>query len=483
MTKIYNLSAGATEIHKNISQTTSGVKLKIIIGIIFIIVVITLILFFSMPAIKKFVKKKKAEFPDKRCSDPLIMTFPGMFGPPGTTYAQNKAHCDAITINETHKKNINPIQEQISKQQAAMVGIVKHIQDTKKMIFHIRQGVENEARDVYQKLHNTYSRLAYVFKVFARLFYRVFMVFKDVFDVLKYAFWTMSSLWNGPLGGTLRFFCFGEETLLFIERGGKQFIVKMSELAINDVVKRDDNSDIILGMCKFENRGDMYNLLDVYVSGSHSVLYNGKMIRAEKHPLAKKVEYDQQFIYCPITNSGKIKISENIFGDYQGDNTLKTFEKVVNPILKNRIFKNNNFFGKEMDFYKTRALNLYPGFTKNSFIRTQRGVIKAEDLEIGDEITGKKIVGIINYNLEGKTFVHQYRRKEQFGIMVGIQIFHDNNDYKVINQDERQILGKLECIGIIIEDSIIKIEDIEIAHFEIVNDELREIVEESLCPW
>lgn len=144
---------------------------------------------------------------------------------------------------------------------------------------------------------------------------------------------------------------------------------------------------------------------------------------------------------------------------------------------------NNKFFGKEMDFYKTRALNLYPGFTKNSFIKTQRGVVKAEDLEIGDEITGKKIVGIINYNLEGKTFVHQYRRKEQFGMMVGIQIFHDNNDYKVINQDERQILGKLECIGIIIENSIVKIDDIEIAHFEIVNDELREIVEESLCPW
>ena len=41
----------------------------------------------------------------------------------------------------------------------------------------------------------------------------------------------------------------------------------------------------------------------------------------------------------------------------------------------------------------------------------------------------------------------------------------------------------MECIGINIDDSVVKIGDLEMAHFEIVNDELREIVEESLCSY
>ena len=277
--------------------------------------------------------------------------------------------------------------------------------------------------------------------------------------------------------------CFAEDTLLCVEREGKSLIIMISELKINDVVKREDQSDVILGICKFENNENMYNLFDVIVSGSHSVLYQGKMIRVEKHPFAKEIQYDEKYIYCIITNSGKIKIGENIFGDYQGDNTLETYEKVVTPVLRDRIFLNNHYFEKEIDYYNTRSLNLYPGFTKDSLIKTQDGIVKAEDLKVGDEISGKKINGIINYNLEGKTFIYKYNVEEQNGMMVGIQIFHNNNDYKVINQDEIQISDKLECIGITIDDSVVKIGDLEMAHFEIVNDELREIVEESLCSY
>jgi hypothetical protein len=136
--------------------------------------------------------------------------------------------------------------------------------------------------------------------------------------------------------------------------------------------------------------------------------------------------------------------------------------------------KDGKLFGNSLEKYKDNALNLYPGFTHNSYIATDNKIKRVDELELGDCIGGREIVGLVNYKLEGKTFVTNYTTENQIsGQLVGIQIYTNNADiptYSVIEQEERCILGQLFCIGIIIEGSVIDMNDFSIMDFDIVGD-------------
>ena len=83
-------------------------------------------------------------------------------------------------------------------------------------------------------------------------------------------------------------------------------------------------------------------------------------------------------------------------------------------------------------------------------------------------------MGIVNYKLEGKTFVTNYTTENQIsGQLVGIQIYAHNTDpltYTTKAQEERWILGQLFCVGIIIEGSVINLGDFAVMDFDIVRD-------------
>jgi hypothetical protein len=130
-----------------------------------------------------------------------------------------------------------------------------------------------------------------------------------------------------------------------------------------------------------------------------------------------------------------------------------------------------------LEKYTNNALNLYPGFTHNSYIATDKNIKRVDELEIGDCISGREIVGLVNYKLEGRTFVTNYTTDNQIsGQLVGIQIYVKNTEppiYTTIAQEERCILGQLFCIGIIIEGSVIDMQDFSIMDFDIVADKFK----------
>jgi len=207
----------------------------------------------------------------------------------------------------------------------------------------------------------------------------------------------------------------------------------------------------------------------------HFVEYEGKMIRVLRHPDAIVVEYKRDIIYNVLTTTGKIYIDGLKFSDYLGDNSLKTYEELLKINMESPI-KNGEFFGVSLERYRDNALNLYPGFTYNSYIETDKKIKRVDELEIGDLINGMEIVGLVNYKLEGKTFITDYNIRNQYsGQLVGIQIYADSESksYATIPQEERWILGQLFCIGIIIEGSLIDMRDFAIMDFDIVYDKFK----------
>jgi hypothetical protein len=268
-------------------------------------------------------------------------------------------------------------------------------------------------------------------------------------------------------GGVLRFFsCFGEETLVML----KDHFKKICDLKLGDEL--EDGSSIT-GLCKFRREGQVYKLGNLYVDGMHFVEDKGEMIRVLRHPEAVKVNYGRDIIYNVLTNTGKIGLDGRTFADYLGDNSLETYEALLKMNMESPI-KGGEFFGVSLERYKENALNLYPGFTHNSYIVTDNAVKRADELEIGDCINGREIVGLVNYKLEGRTFVTNYTTENKIsGQLVGIQIYAQNTEqrtYTIIPQEERRILGQLFCVGIIIEGCVIDMGDFAVMDFDIVGD-------------
>lgn len=453
------------------SNNSKTAKIVIVVIIIIAVVVgITLSIYFY---IEKQKEEAKLKWPNDRCTNKMYMDYPGTFGPPGMTFAINKAFCDAAAMNAVAKKNNAPTQNQLNQQNKTMNQFNEKFKRIDKMMYQYKKVVTDQIVKIRKDLADTFKRLAYTYKKFKALFTDIFSVYKSLFNTVKYFIFTIIVWWMAPWGGgVLRFFsCFGEETLVMLKESG---IKKICDLKLGDEL--EDGSSIT-GLCKFRREGQVYKLGNLYVDGMHFVEDKGKekggMIRVLRHPEAVKVDYGRDIIYNVLTTTGKIGLDGRTFADYLGDNSLETYEELLKINMESPI-KGGEFFGVSLERYMDNALNLYPGFTHNSYIETDKAIKRADELEIGDRINGREIVGLVNYKLEGRTFVTNYTTENQIsGQLVGIQIYAQNTEpltYIVKNQEERLILGQLFCVGIIIEGCVIDMGDFSVMDFDIVGD-------------
>ena len=456
---------GASKGEKEAVKKAPNLMFIIIIVLLVLGGIVAVIILVAVPKINEKIGEIRNNWPEYRCKHPYSM-FPSVFGPEGTTYDENKAYCDAAAANSSFGSNINPIQDQINGQNNSIENLRESVNNTQNMIFAIRDSLMKQINDIYQKMYGMFKRIAYLFKIFARLFYRIFETFNSLFKTIKYAVWTLMSVWTGPIGGLVRAFCFGCHTL--IELDGK--IKRLDEIVIGDKIA----GDVVVGVCEFkkDSRDQYYKIGDIYVSGMHIIKNKGDFIRVHSHPHAVKVDYNLPIIRCLITDTGRLRIGENIYCDYLGDNVLETYLKIVAPMVK---------IPFQLDDYKNSALNLYPAFTQDSIIRVDSEIKLITDIVIGDKISGKEVIGIIRYILEGKTFITEYDDGYNLCKFVGIQIY--NMDKYVVrdNHRETKILGKLDCIGLVVEGGVIELNrNMRIVDFDIIGDELRKDVEDSL---
>jgi hypothetical protein len=456
---------GASKGEKEAVKKAPNLMFIIIIVLLVIGGIVAVIILVAVPKINEKIGEIRNNWPEYRCKHPYSM-FPSVFGPEGTTYDENKAYCDAAAANSSFGSNINPIQDQINGQNNSIENLRESVNNTQNMIFAIRDSLMKQINDIYQKMYGMFKRIAYLFKIFARLFYRIFETFNSLFKTIKYAVWTLMSVWTGPIGGLVRAFCFGCHTL--IELNGK--IKRLDEIVIGDKIA----GDVVVGVCEFkkDSRDQYYKIGDIYVSGMHIIKNEGEFIRVHSHPRAVKVDYNLPIIRCLITDTGRLRIGENIYCDYLGDNILETYLKIVAPMVK---------IPFQLNDYKNSALNLYPAFTQDSIIRVDSEIKLITDIVIGDKISGKEVIGIIRYILEGKTFITEYDDGYNLCKFVGIQIY--NMDKYVVrdNHRETKILGKLDCIGLVVEGGVIELNrNMRIVDFDIIGDNLRKDVEDAL---
>jgi hypothetical protein len=172
-------------------------KFMLIVIIVLLVLggIIAVIILVAVPKINDKMAEIRSNWPEYRCKSPYSM-FPSMFGPEGTTHDNNKAYCDAAAANSAFNSNIGGVQNQIDGQNNAIGNIMTSIENTQTMIFGIRDSLMQQINDIYQKMYSMFKRIAYLFKIFARLFYRIFQTFNSLFKTIKYAVWTLMSVFQ-----------------------------------------------------------------------------------------------------------------------------------------------------------------------------------------------------------------------------------------------------------------------------------------------
>lgn len=253
-----------------------------------------------------------------RC-DARVAPFAGwLIGPKSVSTVENMVECTSGWFWAYIYNFMEPIFD--------LLGVhTKHLFELGTAVQHIRQSINNRREqlesslgDVGMMLMKAYQNIAAVFKAMWKEISYLFKAFEDGFYALAYGIYTMASVWNSPVGGVGRFFCFRPSTPIQLQNG-KQ--TAFSNLKPGDILQ--GNNKIIAVLHLNGKRAPIYaypviekNEKDfVFLSGTHLILENNKWIRVEDSPHAIPQPPESDLISL-VTSTGFIQIKNLICSDW-----------------------------------------------------------------------------------------------------------------------------------------------------------------------
>ena len=126
--------------------------------------------------------------------------------------------------------------------------------------------------------------------------------------------------WNGMPGKMVRGLsavCFLPETKIKLKDGTCK---NMKDLNLGDILENGSRVDVIMRLDN-KYKENLFKLNgDIFVTGSHMILYKNKYIEVKNHPDAiEQTEIYSDWFSCLITDDHKIKIGQYTFWDWEDD--------------------------------------------------------------------------------------------------------------------------------------------------------------------
>ena len=424
-------------------------------GKVFIVFVIVLVIIFvfALPVIYVMtnMRKIRKNWPKYRCS-PAVMPFASMINKNVST-SENFQFCIGNIIDSSNQKSNAPTNNNIGKITTILTAFSGDMQNMRNAMYNLKQNAVNQFNDLQQKMYNAYKRIAYIFKLILKVIVRFMVTLRNLFMLGKYAFWTLASMWEGPIGGFVRFFCFGGETLLKLDDGR---IIPIRELKIDD--KLFDGS-LVTGVLEFDKcETEMYLYNGIYVSGNHFVYEHDQFIKVSDSKSATKVEYNLGKIYCLMTDTGIIRIGDHKFTDFNIVKNSNLYEMMVELLV-----------GKPVNMNITNEFNsFYSGYTLDSKISG----IKVQDIKVGDTIGKNKILGKIYFSSDERTI---YNIPDTDVWVLENGLLKDGDNWKLINDTkwESKIIKSNKqniFVNFITKNGILKINEHQFIDFELANN-------------
>jgi hypothetical protein len=234
--------------------------------------------------------------------------------------------------------------------------------------------------------------------------------------------------------------------------------VRIKDVKINDIL--EDGSRII-GLYKVKYDGNqMYNYNDVIVSGDHFVNEKSKLIRVFNSNKSREHNFNEEYLYCLMTDTNKIMINDTIFSDYFDTNNIN-----IQNNIQSKTLANLNGFDCIDDFKSDNKFPLW-AFHSNTEI-TMKSIHdnkkdeneedncknevskKIKDVKINDETYYGKVLGIIKLEVND---IYKYKDIVTTGDQI-IKIRKNWFKIKELKESEKLKMKKKIFYHLIIENN------------------------------
>lgn len=221
-----------------------------------------------------------------------------------------------------------------------------------------------------------------------------------------------------------KLFCFDGYTPIFDINTNMMFLC---DVKVGDIL--EDGSQVIAKhKFKHEHRlNPLYNYKNnILVTGEHKVYENNKWIYVKDSSNATISFSKPDYVYCITTSSNIINIYGNKFKDYSESNN-KYINYTVNSLLLT-YFNGNTIDSLE---YASEVDYLEHGFSGETLVKTDKGLVKIKDVRVGDKLVNNDLVigyvKILNSKLEF------YKNSENLVLSSNMKIY-ENSIWKNIEK-------------------------------------------------
>ena len=374
-------SVSPVDATKNLTSKIFYMMLKIVLTIIVFGVVYILYKSYTMyNTTMANAANIQKDWPTYRCQ-PQIIPIAGFVGPKGTSSVENALECSMIFFKNSFLSFMTPFIEFFEKIVEVLVDLVKSVQNIRQMFNYLRDSINSFLFDIAGMFYAYAIKFSLLFNRLMQIFSKIFTVFEDLFFTVAYAGYSLMSVWNGPIGGVARFFCFHKNTSITLSDGTQKII---SKIKVGDKIKNGK----VIGVHIFSGKNTkLYNYKNIIVACHHLVYENGKWIRIKKSKFATPFNNTEDKIYCLTTSTGKILVNEVIFADYMEIETSEQMKNILNIAMNhlNNSVKNKN----EVNINLEKVF----GFQKDTLITLKSGITKKiSQLQINDNLENNNVV-------------------------------------------------------------------------------------------
>ena len=302
------------------------------------------------------IKDLKNNWAEYRCN-PAYMPLAGMVG---QDPFKNFNDCTMKSFQDYTGFVVDPIMSQFSTMTSIVSQIGKSMDSMRTMMADTRNGFLGIVGTVFGKIQNLMSQFQYIIIRMRTLMARLVGIMMSFVYIFTTGSDTGASVLNGPIGKTMNFLCFDENTQIKTNSGK---VVFMRDLKLGDLLL---NYNKVTSVYSIDGTNvPMYMLGNTKVSGGHKVWYKDAFIAVAEHPDAVRIA-DSKKLVCINTELRSFCIGNHIFMDFKEDGQVSG---ILGPT-------------------------------------TVSGSLPISEVRIGDTVEGDIVCGTVMHSIHGKNVLY-----------------------------------------------------------------------------
>jgi hypothetical protein len=287
-----------------------------------LIILIFGLLYFST-ILTSGLKKIKDDWPQYRC----IPTYMPLAGYLGHNTMTNFSYCVGNIQKDMMGFFLEPITYVLGNVGTIVNEVLKNIQFIREFFDKFKNMIGSVLGDVYGMIVNVLIQFQKLIIKTKDTMMKLIGTLVTFIYLIQSAMMTGNSIYNGPIGKTLREICFSKNTPIKLKNGK---IVKIKDIHLGDIL---ENNSEVYGTLKLKGnkKNPYYQLWSrtlesyIYVTGDHKIFTNNQKNRAKLNNYievkdyegAEKTEKWDKELYCLITSNHQIPIGEYTFWDWE----------------------------------------------------------------------------------------------------------------------------------------------------------------------